>query len=470
MCVTMCACGLVWCTCALLATLLASFGLIMVPGIEQAASRLVFTHLSGKSLTIAGNVITARHFTYCLGDYLGCVKDEAARDMVNSFTWETGIGEFVPSSPSQLMNGDGVLPLHFSHAAYRDVAYDLLAGRPPDMFVFSNKTSLPAGVMPDFEPDILLNLDTGSEEHANRRKLIAEMLPALAKVRSSGDEHFRVPTGVEASAAAISGAAMGGLKRKVFDTVGYNLFDWLFEVNVENELAELFEYDGTLAPIVLGIPAMSFQGRRMAEIRMKIFYKVTRSRVGKAFMRAADDRGMDGEKRLSEMVWIAMFAGYGGSSNLAFETIKRILTDPGKYTVLFRSDPKAFMLEAARLHPPVGGMNPMAYRKETYHKLATGKTIKVEAGQIGIIFSSAANKDPQVFRDPYNFVPGRENAERLLSWNNEWGDFSRCSTVAGCPEAPRGCPGTFLSMRLVTATVDFFVGGIEGGLPLKQEL
>ncbi|CAE8709187.1 unnamed protein product [Polarella glacialis] len=113
------------------------------------------------------------------------------------------------------------------------------------MFVFSTKTSLPAGVMPDFDPDILLHSDTGSQEHANCRKLIADMLPALAEDGSSGDEHFRVPTGVEASSAAISGAAMGGLKRKVFETVGYNLFDWLFEVNVENEFAELFEYDGT---------------------------------------------------------------------------------------------------------------------------------------------------------------------------------------------------------------------------------
>lgn len=31
---------------------------------------------------------------------------------------------------------------------------------------------------------------------------------------------------------------------------------------------------------------------------------------------------------------------------------------------LFQSDPLAFMLEAARIRPPVGGMNPVQYRKQ----------------------------------------------------------------------------------------------------------
>ena len=35
--------------------------------------------------------------------------------------------------------------MHFSHAAYKSWAHDPAAGRPPDMMVGSNKTSLPAG-------------------------------------------------------------------------------------------------------------------------------------------------------------------------------------------------------------------------------------------------------------------------------------------------------------------------------------
>merc|ERR1719215_1206202 len=162
-----------------------------------------------------------------------------------------------------------------------------------------------------------------------------------------------------------------------------------------------------------------------------------------------------------------MFAGYGGTGNLAMETLKMILKDPAKYTALFRKDKKAFMLEAARVYPPVGGMNAFAYRKElTFHFQGhDGKPLRkpktVVPGDVGIIFTSTANQDPLIFADPGSFIPGRANADKLLSWNNEVGEFGKCKTVAGCPEAPRGCPGTFLSYRIATRAVEFFVDGIE---------
>merc|ERR1711879_1072391 len=107
------------------------------------------------------------------------------------------------------------------------------------------------------------------------------------------------------------------------------------------------------------------------------------------------------------------------------------------------------MLEAARHHPPVGGMNPIAVPSQEI-KLSNGKALKVSDRQAGIIFTSTSNFDPSVFAEPEEFRPGRENALRVLSWNNEVGDFRKCETVAGCPEAPRGCPGMRMSLRLVT--------------------
>ena len=104
-----------------------------------------------------------------------------------------------------------------------------------------------------------------------------------------------------------------------------------------------------------------------------------------------------GQERLDEMVWIALFAGYGGTSNLAYETLRMIrkdgvgtgdrqvhilsqLQDP-KLVKLFRSDPLAFMLEAARIRPPVGGMNPVQYRKPTrIHFPSIGRTWSAREG------------------------------------------------------------------------------------------
>ena len=47
-----------------------------------------------------------RHFTYCLGDYLGCVKDQVAKELVQTFTWENGVGLLAVFAPSMAYHGD----------------------------------------------------------------------------------------------------------------------------------------------------------------------------------------------------------------------------------------------------------------------------------------------------------------------------------------------------------------------------
>ena len=74
-----------------------------------------------------------------------------------------------------------------------------------------------------------------------------------------------------------------------------------------------------------------------------------------------------------------------------------------------------------------------------------------------------SNKDPSLFEEPLAFRPGRKNALRLLTWNNELRDIRACPTAAGCDAAPRGCMGTHLSLRVATAVVEFFVSGLAGG-------
>ncbi|CAJ1342911.1 unnamed protein product [Effrenium voratum] len=458
MCITMCALNCCCLCLACLSTLLMLFGALLVPQVHTEFYRLSASHLDGTPLFMAGLVTLGRHFTYCLGDYLGCVKDEAAHDLTATFTWETGVGLMPALGPSMMFHGQRMVSVRFSHKEYRRAAYDPHAGRPVDMMVASNKSSLPAGVLPDLSPDILLNFDTGSKEHSDRRHLLADALPALkwdAELPA-----FQIPPGVKPGDASN--------KRSVFDVVGYNLFRCLFEADLASELASLFEYDATFTPAVLGAPLLGFQGRRLAEIRSTVFQKVEAGEVGKSFMALATERSMYGKQRLDEMVWIALFAGYGGTGNLAYETLRMILKDPSMIK-LFRRDPDAFMLEAARVRPPVGGMNPYQFREPQEIPLpSAGRTWTARAGDLAFMLTSAANNDPLIFKDPSAFIPGRENAERLLSWNNEWGDFKSCPSVAGCPAAPRGCPGTFLSMHLAKNAVAFFIEGMEAKLKSPQ--
>lgn len=465
----MCTCGAICCLCTAIASFALLFGTLLVPAVHNVAVVTVHTHLSGLPLVLANLLFTGRHFAYCMGDYVVCVKDQVASDTQHIYGYEAGVGMMVPPAIRDPVNGHGLLPIFFSHEAYVAITHSAKASRPPDMFVFSNKSALPPGVLPDLEPDILLNFNTGTKEHSARRQLLADALPALAQ-KQTVEPVFSVPAGVKASDAAVLGQSFAGLrylslKRAVFDTVALNLFKWLYGIDVQDLLAEHFEYDTLLAPAALGVPVLPAAGKKMASIRKKFFDRVVTSDVGKGFIAEAEKRGMDGMKRIDEMVWITMFAGYGGTSNLAFETVKFILKHPAKHVKLFKQDKHSFILESARLHPPVGGMNPISFENATSFTFRTGRTLKVEPGNIGLVWVSGANKDPKVFKDDAKvFKPGRSNAERLLSWNNEWGLFSSCETVAGCPAAPRGCPGTFLSARITTAVVNFFVGGIEEAL------
>jgi len=446
-------------------------GISMIPSVEDQIATYIYSNFRGFPLTVTGSLLTVRHFVYCTGDYIGCVKKEGAEDLVHIFGWEKGIGNFVPFSVSLLKHAHWEMPMHFSHAAYRNITHDPKAGRPMDAFVFSKKSDLPDGVLPDLEKNILLNFDTGTEEHWGRRKLIADMLPAL----NYTDEpvKLKIPNGENAKAFAhgvglvesLVGPMLGGkLKKQVFDLVGLNIFQQLFGVDISEHLDDHFEYDKTFAPGVIGVPVMGFQGKRLKDIRAKIFARIKVGDIGRAFIKEAEKRGWDGETRLNEMVWIAMFAGYGGTGNLAYETLKFIVKDPETYVPLYKKDPRAFMIEAARHFPPVGGMNPVAYREDTTHTLANGVILTPKAGDLALTLSSGANMDPQVFKEPHAFIPNRPNGMKLLSWNNELDAFMSCDSVAGCPAAPRGCPGTWLSLRVATAAVGFFVDGlVEAG-------
>ena len=94
--------------------------------------------------------------------------------MVQTFGYEHGVALAASFAPSMAYHGERISTVHFSHAQFRKWAYDPAAGRPKDMMVGSNKSSLPPGVMPELSYEILLNFDTGDAEHMARRQLLAD--------------------------------------------------------------------------------------------------------------------------------------------------------------------------------------------------------------------------------------------------------------------------------------------------------
>ena len=67
------------------------------------------------------------------------------------------------------------------------------------------------------------------------------------------------------------------------------------------------------------------------------------------------------------------------------------------------------------------------------------------------------------------FVPGRENADRLLTWVSELRDIRVCPSPAlGCDTSPRNCPGAELAQRIIAQVTTYFLEGIEWQLYTEQ--
>jgi len=260
-----------------------------------------------------------------------------------------------------------------------------------------------------------------------------------------------VPPGVSPRAGADDKAIMRVL--------GVTLFKWLFDADVADEIELIIEYDNLFAPAVFGqFSAGEAGGTRLAEIRGILEPKVARSSGGQKLLALAKDRGMPAQTCLQEVIWVVLFAAFGGTSNLAIQTVKHILADRSADNVrLFLEDKEAFMLEAARFYPPVGGMNPMVLREPLDMKKPSGAVVSAPKGSWGLTISTGANRDPTVFENPNVFWPGRSHADRLMTWNAELRDIRAGTSV-------RGCPGTHFALRLATSVVSYFVEGAKAAL------
>ena len=115
-----------------------------------------------------------------------------------------------------------------------------------------------------------------------------------------------------------------------------------------------------------------------------------------------------------------------------------------------RQDPEAFIIESARVSPPVGGAC-CRVKEATDVKMTWGcgsTSLKVKAGTPLLYNITAANRDPTVFAEPNTFNPARKNLKKMLSWNGALEEPAKY---------PRFCPGQQISLTIVKA----ILGSIE---------
>ena len=196
------------------------------------------------------------------------------------------------------------------------------------------------------------------------------------------------------------------------------------------------------------------------------------SAFGERLIKEAERRGLNGLERVRKTVFEFSFAGFGGDGPggaLATMKLLRLLLKAPKYVEMFKKDPEAFILEVIRTRGGGGaGMNPFLVKEKRVYQMFGGHSFTEEPGSYGATIALHGNHDPLVFGGPkksqeyaMEFIPGRENADRLLSFVAELREIKKCRNITGCPEAPRFCMGTFMLQRIMKQIGLWFLEGLE---------
>ncbi|CAJ1348081.1 unnamed protein product [Effrenium voratum] len=275
------------------------------------------------------------------------------------------------------------------------------------------------------------------------RDLLSATMPSIAQ----SPDHvpgFQAPPGVSAQDLVRDISLHLWLPLKmvtnlVQDVFAFNFFRHAFEVDLSHEeLQMLKEWLSVHSRIIVGLSSIS-GGKRCAELAKVLEDKVAAGAFGQRLMKEAERRGMVGADRLRKVIFEFSFAGFGGDGpggGLATMKLLRLLQSKPEYVPMFKKDPEAFILEVIRTRGGGGaGMNPWIVESTQTHTLSTGRVVTETAGSHGATIALHANHDPAVFGGPKRdldyealaFMPGRENADRFLSFVAEYGEIKKCN-------------------------------------------
>ena len=193
-----------------------------------------------------------------------------------------------------------------------------------------------------------------------------------------------------------------------------------------------------------------------------------KSQVAKTIVRLGDEElYAGGDDMLRQVIFGSMFAGLGGTYHLTSHTISRIRSDPDRYIPMYERDPQSFILEQARIDPPVTSYSSLTRTVTDLYVWPYG-TLKAPVGTPQQMTIATANRDLGVFGGKSQdqsyadkFDPTRENLDLVLSWNGVESEVAKHN-------APRGCPGHDLSQALTKQIVGHVLPMIKREAKMKK--
>jgi hypothetical protein len=303
--------------------------------------------------------------------------------------------------------------------------------------------------------------------------------PTTLIFQSTGNDHTRIRDFIRANVKGLSPTDHGRfgftsplrpepkLKKREFwkadeetikRTVARNLWARIFKEAASPQLEDLFySYYDAGRKCVLGKTfeklTLGTYSSRVDNIRRQVFAAANRTAAGRSIWKKAARQGIDADPMLMQLVDDFLFVGLLGTEHLVSATLARIQSNPREYVPLWTKDSEAFLLESARVDPPVASVTAVL-ANDTSVNVASGRwggtgvqDVFLTKGSTAQLVISEANVDPRVFggegfsKDAARqFNPARQKNQlgKMLSWNGLQPDVK-----AGT--APRGCPGFHLS-------------------------
>ncbi|EOD34039.1 hypothetical protein EMIHUDRAFT_228891 [Emiliania huxleyi CCMP1516] len=158
--------------------------------------------------------------------------------------------------------------------------------------------------------------------------------------------------------------------------------------------------------------ALDSQANATLETRLALKAAVLASPLGGRLRKANRADKLDADELAQQVADGLLFAGGYGTTHLTLAALERISSDPALY-----ADPDAFLVESARLDPPVTSVSAIAPKGGQQLQGPGGGQLRVAQGVPMQLLLSHANRDPAVFERPYAFDPSRRNLDKVLSWN-----------------------------------------------------
>lgn len=295
----------------------------------------------------------------------------------------------------------------------------------------------------------LIFLNTSSKMHHDFRQLLKDAIPALSK-RSNLRSYFDNINVDDTYDVVV-------VRKTLIKTLFYTMFS---SIITDDQVSVIMEYLTYGPTCVLGedFHRLTFNLllKKVNKIRNTVYDIIYISPTGRnaAELVKNNYQYMDINETIMQMTDGFLFAGLIGTEHLVTHLLNRIHNEHNDN--LWEKNTTAFILEHARLDPPVTSVTTLLNNDMHLITLNKNKNITIKARTRNQVGLSTANRDPTIWGGRYHsekkaliFDPSRENLDRVMSWN---GPVSHVKFGS----APRGCPAYNLSLSIAESMVDFF--------------